>query len=169
MHILRSTGTHHRNKDNKTRADLMISASLEMPVYHTHLPLERIERVHPYVDEDGALRHIAERLTRPHERHARRGADIVQRIMRDGDRAAEQRHYAAQARQLPAEIGQVAQHADQGHLLCASQEVQESQNTAGETDQEVFKHALVTRVFKQYMLQDCASSTLAQAKHHPCC
>jgi len=53
----------------------------------------------------------------PHERDARGRGDVVQRVVADGDRAAEQRDDAAQPGQLARQVAQVAQHADQRHLL----------------------------------------------------
>ena len=82
-----------------------------------HLPLEGIQGVHAHIDKDGALADIAECLAGAHKRHTCRSADVVQCIVRDSNRAAEQCHDAAQACQFPAQVRQIAQHANQGNFL----------------------------------------------------
>jgi len=197
----RSSTRHERRRAHVEGLENPVGqgAGLRVDQHRADLPLERVQRVHAHVQEDGALAHVAQRLRRahlprrgapgsgarasgsarrpilvleltcalllprhrmpgpgnpsgptptarkqadrghhsfaragaehgrgtraraaapgPHKRDARGRGDVVQRVVADGDRAAEQRDDAAQPGQLARQVAQVAQHADQRHLL----------------------------------------------------
>ena len=70
----------------------------------THLPLDGVQSIHADINEDGSLAHIAESLKGADSCHAAEGAHIVQRIVTDGDGAAEQGDDAAETHEVSAQV-----------------------------------------------------------------
>ena len=83
----------------------------------TYLPFDRVQGIHAHIDEDGALAHIAQRLECADGGHSTEAVDIVQRVVTDGDRAAEESDNAAEVHGLAAQVGQVAQQSQQSDFL----------------------------------------------------